>query len=174
MKKRMRYLVAVAVLLSIIVGVEWYIRVGFSHIEELWERVGTSKEPVRPVETVRERAIQIAKDSYVLEPEKRTEDVILERMQERGGYGWYGYEEPGEVVLVTYAFEVEGKDLYYPFEVDVERSFVRNVVGDKELEEKYGFGSNCRHDNPDDVNICLKCGSKLDVVTDVVYICINQ
>ena len=41
--------------------------------------------------------------------------------------------------FVTYNYTKNGKELMYPFEVNLQAELVRGVLGDPVLEKKYGF-----------------------------------
>ncbi|HUF17492.1 MAG TPA: hypothetical protein VMS12_05545 [Thermoanaerobaculia bacterium] len=55
--------------------------------------------------------------------------------------GWQAQKWTGDTYLVTYTWERDGLSRGWPFEVKVSAGIVRFIIGDPELEGKYGWGT---------------------------------
>jgi hypothetical protein len=54
--------------------------------------------------------------------------------------GWKAQKIDDDTYLVTYTYEPDGVSRGWPFEVKLSVEVVRYVVGDRALEDKYGWG----------------------------------
>jgi hypothetical protein len=118
----------------------------------------TSSTPAPPDPALLEkaRAIQLAKEGRNLvagrgyvrlpPPEVLTNDYqIRAQMSQMKGdlnvLGWQAQKWADDTYLVTYTYERGGQSRGWPFEVKLSAGVVRYVIGDPELEEKYGWGT---------------------------------
>ncbi len=95
-------------------------------------------------ETAEERAIQTAKASRSLSNGFDINSTEIEwRLKKKTGMmrliGWSAERINEQTYLVKYSFETSDGVRCFPFEVNLEANIVRNVLGDRELERKYGF-----------------------------------
>jgi hypothetical protein len=89
------------------------------------------------------KAIRLVKDSHVLERNERTEGAIKDVMERKKGNlqitGWEGKKINDQIYLVSYTYDAGYGAVGWFFEVNLVSDIVRMVIGDIELEEKYGL-----------------------------------
>ena len=100
------------------------------------------------------QSIELAKNARTLvkgqvftskpSPETTTNDFQLRRiMSEMKGelriIGWQAKRHDSDTFVVTYSYESRGETRGFPFEVNVTAGVVRAIIGDPELEQKYGW-----------------------------------
>lgn len=120
----------------------------------------TSAAPVAPAPPdaaaiANAQAIQLAKDAHTLTggrlPSKLFPAEVLtneyqikaQLSQIKGDItvtGWRAQKWNDDTYLVTYTYEHLGQSVGWPFEVKLSQGVVRSVIGDPELETKYGWG----------------------------------
>ena len=116
------------------------------------ERAASEKAAAETV--AKEKAIDLAKNASTLaqgmlftsKPPKEvmTNDFQLRQMMSRlkGDMrivGWEAKRYDDDTFVVTYSFEREGQRRAFPFEVKLSVGVVRGILGDAELETKYGW-----------------------------------
>ncbi len=106
--------------------------------------VSSAKHAASLPETPEERAIQTAKASRSLSNGFDINSTEIEwRLKKKTGMmrliGWSAERINEQTYLVKYSFETSDGVRCFPFEVNFEANSVRNIMGDRELERKYGF-----------------------------------
>jgi hypothetical protein len=110
--------------------------------------------PATKPETPSEQAIRKAKVAYTLggypvdneswvrsQMEKATGPLRIIGWEAKKFVRWDGKNAiDDQIYLVTYSFEQTNGVRCFPVEVNLEGDIVRKIIGDSELERKYGFG----------------------------------
>jgi len=116
-------------------GQTWAI---YGEREHLVERTDSSIERKSP----KEKAIELAKKSSALGG-YGVEATIQQWMEQKKGdlriIGWKAQKINDQIYLVSYTFNEDSGPRGYFFEVNLVGGIVRNVLGDPELEQKYGI-----------------------------------
>src|SRR5260370_6745286 len=103
-----------------------------------------------------ETAITLAKEAHTLAGEwpiaRKADSEILtndyqvrQRVSRMKGelklLGWQARKFDDDTYVVSFSYEHGGESRGWPFEVNVRAKVVRAIVGDAELEKKYGWGN---------------------------------
>jgi hypothetical protein len=135
---------------------------GYPQFQEYRERTAVAAKKERETaeravteRTATERAIELAKNAHILpkgrlytsKPHAETitnDDRLRRMMSEMGGgdlrvRGWEAKRHDADIFVVTYSYIKRGQIRAYAFEVNVTARVVRSIIGDPELEAKYGW-----------------------------------
>lgn len=94
-------------------------------------------------ESKEEKAIRLAKNAATLTGGVDNDYEIREFLRKQTGplrvLGWEAKSAGDETYVVTYSFDRGAGPRRWAFEVNLHADLVRNIIGDVQLEAKYGF-----------------------------------